>query len=131
MIEELNPQQIQDLEGARQAIILLLNLVEELKQENQKLREEVQRLRDENNRLKGEQGRPGIKGSKKPSREHSSEQERRRRGKWQKSSKIDKIAIDREEVVRIDKSQLPDDAQFKGHETVVVQDLRIGHGSET
>lgn len=125
MIEELNPQQIQDLEGARQAVILLLNLVEELKQENQNLREEVQRLRDENNRLKGEQGQPGIKGSKKSSSDHSSEKERRRRRKWQKSSKIDKIAIDRDEVVRIDKSQLPDDAQFKGHETVVVQDLRI------
>ena len=47
MIENLNPQQIQDLEGARQAIILLHNLVEELKQENHALREEVQQLRDE------------------------------------------------------------------------------------
>lgn len=125
MIENLKPQQIQDLEGARQAIILLLNLVEEMKQANHALREEVQQLRDENNRLKGEQGKPDIKGSKKPVNDHSSEKERRQRGGWHKRSKIDKITIDREEVVPIDKSELPDDAQFKGHETVVVQDLRI------
>ena len=36
---------------------LLLNLVEELKQENHALRAEVQRLRNEINRLKGKQVR--------------------------------------------------------------------------
>ena len=74
MLAELNPQAINDLEGARQAIVLLLNLVEELKQENQVLREENQGQRDEINRLKGEQGKPKVKASrkKKPSK-HSSE----------------------------------------------------------
>ena len=50
-----NLQAIQDLEGARRAILELMNLVESMKQENQTLRDEVQRLRDELNRLKGEQ----------------------------------------------------------------------------
>ena len=58
---------IQDVEGARQAVVLLLNLVEELKQETLTQRAEIQRLRDEINRLKGEQGKPDIKASKKPS----------------------------------------------------------------
>ena len=72
-------------EGARQAIIQLLDLVEELLSETRELREENQRLRDENNRLKGEQGKPQIKASKKPgttrTSDHSSEQARRRRKK--------------------------------------------------
>lgn len=80
MLTGFNPEMIQDLEGARQAIVALLNLVEELKSENQGLREEVQRLRDENNRLKGEQGKPDIKPnkSKGDKKDHSSEKERRR-----------------------------------------------------
>ena len=55
MLDGFDPNQIQDLEGARQAIVMLLNLVETLKAENRELREQVQRLRDEINRLKGEQ----------------------------------------------------------------------------
>ncbi len=55
MLPGLDPKQITNLDGTRQAIMLLLNLVEELKQENDSLRGEVQQLRDEINRLKGEQ----------------------------------------------------------------------------
>lgn len=44
MLEEFDLDQIQDLEGARQAIVLLLNLVENIKLENQELREQVQRF---------------------------------------------------------------------------------------
>lgn len=125
MLENLNPEQIQDLEGARQAIKLLLNLVEEMKQENNALRAEVQQLRDEINRMKGEQGKPDIRSNKKASQDHSSEKERRQRKKRRKGSKIDKIRIDREETITLDKSNLPEDAAFKGYETVVVQDLAI------
>jgi hypothetical protein len=39
LLEGFDPNQIQDLEGARQAIVMLLNLVETLKTENQELRE--------------------------------------------------------------------------------------------
>ena len=54
LLEHIDPNDIQDLEGARQAIIHILNLVEELASENRELREENQRLRDEINRLKAE-----------------------------------------------------------------------------
>lgn len=57
MLLDFDPNQITDMDGARQAIRLLPNLVEELKSENDALRQEVQPLRDEINRLRGEQDR--------------------------------------------------------------------------
>ena len=127
MLTGFDPNQIQDLEGARQAIVLLLNLVEEVKQENEQLRERVQQLRDEISRLKGEQGKPDIKPGKKKGQgnDHSSEKERRQAKKWQKGSKVAKVKVDREQVLPVDKSELPGDAGFKGYEPVVVQELKI------
>lgn len=123
MLSGFNPETIQELEGARQAIMALLNLVESMKQENQELRAEVQRLRDEINRLKGEQGKPEIKADK--AKDHSSEKERRKPKDWHKGSKIDRIVINREQKLYVDKSELPEDAQFKGYEDAVVQDIRL------
>ena len=120
---------IQDIDGARQAIVMLLNLVENLKQENEQLREENQKHRDENQRLKGEQGKPKIKGNrrskKKIAQDHSSERERRRPKPRQKRSKVATIQIDREEVLEVEPEQLPADAKFKGYDAVVVQDLKV------
>lgn len=127
MLEKLNPNQIQDIEGARQAIVLILNIVEELKQENAALREENQKLRDEINRLKGEQGKPEIKGNKKENT-HSSEKERRGKkppAKRKKRRPHREVSIDREEKVSVCVERLPEDAQFKGYEEVIVQDLLL------
>ena len=54
MLEGFDPNAIHDVEGARQAIVQLLNLVEALASDNRELRDENQRLRDEINRLKEE-----------------------------------------------------------------------------
>ena len=131
MLENLNPEHIQDLEGARQALKLLLNLVEELKQENHALRAEVQRLRDEINRLKGEQGKPDIKPHKKASSNYSAEKERRQRKKRRKGSKLDKISIDREETLSVDQQELPQDVwvytpTLRSSETAALG-LRVHH----
>jgi len=79
LLDELDLSSIAD-ERVRRALLLLLNLVEELKRENAELRAENQRLRDEINRLKGEHGKPTIKGNtpKSPpsSGKYSSEKER-------------------------------------------------------
>jgi len=117
---------IQDLAGARRAIAQLFNLTEDLQTTIRQLRDENQRLRDENNRLKGEQGKPDIKPNKPPvSNDHSSEAERRKPRAWHKEPKLDRISINHEETVRVDPALLPADAEFKGHEDVVVQDILI------
>ena len=127
MIEDLDLNSIQD-ENARQAILRLFDLIEDLAAENRKLREENQRLRDENNRLKGEQGKPDIKPSKKSGgsqSDYSSERERYKPKSWKKRSKAARIKVNREEVIQVDPVPLPRDAKFKGYEAVVVQDIKI------
>jgi hypothetical protein len=129
MLEDFDLNRIEDIAGAREAIKRLLNLVEELAGENRKLREENQQQRDEINRLKGEQGKPSLKPNKKPAvsskTNYSSERERHKAKGRKKARKVSQIKIDREEVVKVDLAQLPPDAQFKGYEAVVVQDLKL------
>jgi hypothetical protein len=121
MLEGFDPSTIED-EGLRQVVIALMNLVESLSAKVAEQAEEIQRLRDEINRLKGEQGKPKIRGNN-PAPDLSSRKERREVKPHHKSSKQDKIKIDREEVRPVDRGQLPEDAQFKGYQDVVVQDI--------
>jgi regulator of replication initiation timing len=127
MLEGFNPDTIKDLDGAREAIFRLLNLVEALKAQVDHLQAENQGLRDENNRLKGEQGQPTIKPNKKKSGgdNYSSEKERRTPKRRRKQSKNDKIKINREQVLDVAPDMLPEDAEFKGYDKVVVQDIKI------
>jgi hypothetical protein len=121
MLENFDPNAIED-EGVRQVVLYLMNLVENLHAKVQEQAEEIQRLRDENNRLKGEQGKPKIKANK--SAPHlSSEKERRKSKPHHKANKQAEIRIDRVEMLKIDDQRLPQDAQFKGYEEVIVQDL--------
>jgi hypothetical protein len=102
-----------------------MNLIEAVSADLRDAQAEIQRLRDENNRLKGEQGKPNIKGNKpKPPRaNYSSEQERRKPKPRQKRSKKATIKVHREQTLEVDKASLPEDAEFKGYEDVVVQDV--------
>ncbi len=43
----------------------------------------------------------------------------------EKGSKLNKIKVDDEQVLSADKSKLPDNTEFKGYESVTVQDLKI------
>lgn len=126
LLDALDLSAIPD-EHARQAIHLLLNLIEELKQDNRSLRDENQRLRDENNRLKGEQGKPTIKANtpKPPAPEYSSEAERRQPKERGKRGKREPVPIDREHVLTVDPALLPPDAEFKDYVEIVVQDLVV------
>jgi hypothetical protein len=125
MLEDLDLTGIAD-ERARTLIVRLLNLLDAVSSDLRAAQEEIGRLRDEVNRLKGEQGKPQIKpNTPDADTDHSSEQERRRPVERGKRGKRAEIAIDREQTLRVDPTILPPDAEFKGYEDVVVQDISI------
>lgn len=111
MLENLDLSRIGD-PYARECIVQLLNLIEDVTAALRVSQEEVQRLRDEVARLKGEKGKPDIKANtpKVPPGDYSSEQERHVPKTWSKGSKTAQIHIDREQVLRIDPESLPGDA---------------------
>jgi FtsZ-binding cell division protein ZapB len=125
---QINPDEIPDKQIAN-TIRLLLQIIEELSEENEQLKAEVQTLRDEISHLKGEQGKPIMAGSKKrQNKDMSSEDERKRLNppKQKRSkAKIPKIKIDCTEVCTVDPDILPDDAEFKGYQNVIVQEISI------
>jgi regulator of replication initiation timing len=127
---DLNLDSIQDPK-IKETIHVLFNLIEGQATTIRQLQEENQRLRDENNRLKGEQGKPKIKPSNKneddkQSQDISFEKERKKKKRKNKrGSRNNSVQIDRTQVCEVDKAQLPEDAEFKGYETVIVQDLEI------
>ena len=131
-LAEFDPNQIED-EGSRQAIIYLLNLVERQQVELECLRGENERLREENNRLKGQSKKPKYKPevvsneeNEKEGEDYSSEKERKGSKQGRKKRRKNKdIKIDREEILKVERGKLPADAEFKGHEEVIVQDIKV------
>ncbi len=129
-IESLNvqPDEIADPKLA-EAFRILLQLVESLNEEIEQLKVEKQKLRDENNHLKGEQGQPEIRASKKKKQPDISSEQERKEGKpaTEKKSKAKKhkIKIDRTKICSVDKAELPDDVEFKGYQSLIVQDIII------
>jgi hypothetical protein len=125
MLDDLDLTSIPD-QGTRELVVRLLNLIETLAADLRTAQAEIQHLRDENNRLKGEQGRPTTKpGAKPTTTDHSSEPERRQSRSWKKGRKVQQVQIDREQVLRVDPAVLPPDAQFKGYQAVVAQDVVV------
>ncbi len=131
---KIRPEEIED-EQLAEEVAKLYQVIELLNEDNEKLRVERQELRDTLALLKGEQGKPEIKGNKKKKENEegkegdiSSEKERKsRKPPEEKKSKAkkDKIKIDRSRICEVDKSILPEDAEFKGYESVVVQEIVI------
>jgi len=123
----LRPDEIED-QDLSESFHLLLQIIEHLGEENEKLKAENQKLRDEINLLKGEQGKPAIRGGGKKAKDISSEKDRKRRRKKKKrksKAKKYKIKIDRTEKCKVDRDELPEDAEFKGYESVIVQEILI------
>ena len=111
---------------AKVIISKLLNIVEHQAQEIKTLKTENQKLRDENNKLKGGNGKPNIRPQSK--QDLSSEEERKeKKKKNNKKSKNNKnnIKIDHTVDCQVDPNILPEDAVFKGYQTVLVQDILI------
>src|SRR4028119_2443503 len=123
MLDALDLSHISD-ERTRDLVRQLLNLIETVTTDLRAAQTENQRLRDEINRLKGEQGKPTIKPKRPPaSSDHSSEQERKQPRGHVKRAKNATLRVDREQTLTVDSAMLPPDAEFKGYEDVLVQDL--------
>jgi hypothetical protein len=127
IINEVNAE-INSITDPSAKIIIpkLVNIIEYQAQETKTLKIENQKLRDENNKLKGGNGKPNIRPQSK--QDLSSEKERKKKKKKKKKkSKNNKknIKIDRTVDRTVDPNTLPEDAVFKGYQTVIVQDIII------
>ncbi|NIA11996.1 MAG: hypothetical protein GWP10_20320 [Nitrospiraceae bacterium] len=124
----IHPDEIHD-EQLSEAFRILLQLIEELSEYVEKVTAENQKLRDEISLMKGEQPKPDIKPSRKrPGEDISSEEERKPKNtpkNKKPKTKKPKIKIDRVEVCEVDKDILPDDAEFKRYQSVVIQKIII------
>jgi Transposase IS66 family len=123
---KIQPDEILD-KNVREAFHLLLHIIEELNREVQSLKAELQKKSNEICLLKGEQGKPKFSVPKQ-NKDVSSEKERKTlipRDERKSKEKLSKIKIDITEICKVDQSILPEDAVFKGYETVVVQDIII------
>lgn len=122
-----NIQMISD-PAAKQTLTVLLNLVERQTTNVAVLQEKNQELKDEINRLKGEQGKPTIKASKKDG-DISSEKERNSRKtskpRKKRGPKLNKIKVHKIQIQKVNKQNLPADVEFKGYQSVVIQDLIV------
>ena len=128
ILQKVDLASIQD-ERARECIRLLLNLIETLTGDLRKAHAEILYLREQLNRRKGGGGKPDRSKDSSAPASQSSEKERAEPSETKqhtKRSKLDRVRIDREEVLKLDRASIPPDAEFKGYEEVVVQELRIG-----
>ncbi len=123
MLEDIDPNRIED-PYAKQCVVTLLNFVESQLAQNTLLKEQVQLLREEIARLKGQQGKPDVKPNK-PAVDHSSEKQRRLPTVWQKRPNREFLEVTRTIDIPVDRSTLPEDAEFKGYEEFTVQDLKL------
>jgi len=124
----------------------VLSLLELVLQELEEQKQLIQTLKDEINRLKGEQGKPRLKGKNQKEepetspapededtatdkRDVSSEKERKNKKSERKKRQVkfdESRRIDERETVDVaQKSDLPDDAEFKGYAISHYQTLEI------
>jgi len=104
----------------------VLNLLETLCGIALEQEKENQELKDEINRLKEEKGKPKFKEkSQNTTNDQQSDLDVKPEKNWSKSSKKGKVKIDRTEIVPIAAGILPPDAEFKGYEEKIVQNIEI------
>lgn len=117
-LQELDPKQENLDPQSREILTRLLNEIEAIYKENQELRAENQRLRDEIAQLKGHKGKPDIKANRPPQSATSSEKAQVKENSSNRPPqppRQQRIKIDREQVVKLDRGQLPTDLVHRGN----------------
>lgn len=123
-VQQIDLTGIED-EKARAIIRLLLNLVEDLRGELKKAHQEIAYLREQLRLRPGGGGKPGANPENSSQQKNSSEKERSEPKERTKRAKLSEIRIDKEVKLDLDRATLPPDAEDKGYEAMVVQELRI------
>jgi len=130
-LKNINPKKL-NLSSLREVVVLLLNKLEEYFQKEEDYKKEVQSLKDEINRLKKEQGKPIFKAGKKPKEsteegeaEKPKEGAKKRKRNNKKGRKNPNIPIDKIELCKLEKADLPADAVFKYYDPVIQQDVDL------
>jgi len=124
-IKSIDLTQIQTLVQAKELNIILLNLVESLWLQSEKQANQIRELKDEINRLKGEKGGPIFRPNKESDQKGRGKDKKPRNKNNKKGGKKGTIIIDKTEFCNIDRSILPPDAEFKGYEEHIHQDLEV------
>src|SRR5216684_5911837 len=124
-VQKIDLTGIED-ERARAVVGLLLNLVEDLRGELKNAHQENAYLRERLRLGPGGKATPGNQLERTPPQPtRSSEKERNEPQERTKRAKLSEIQIDKEVKLDLDRATLPPDAQDKGYQAVVVQELRI------
>ena len=125
-IQHIEPSKVTADPAVQQVIHLLLNIIEQQAARIEELELKVHELESEIKRLKTGQGNLPKGGQPKPllprPGQHSDKSAPINKN-HKTGSKNERIPIDREQCLEMDKSQLPPDAAFKGYREVVVQNL--------
>ena len=110
------------------AFVVMRNKVEEMEHVQNDLQKTIQGLKDKVRKLKGEPSKPNIKPAQKDTvndNMKACKEEEEEKKPHKKSSKRDKIKVDRVEEVKMNKRNLPKDAKFKGTRSVIIQDIKV------
>lgn len=125
-IQSFNPDEFdfEEKEKVKALISQLLNIIESQAEIIDEFKKEKQKLKDEMQRLKGEKGKPHFKPNV-PSQNDTPPGFRKKSKKWKKKRKKSRIKIDRVEPLFVDRDMLPEDVEFKGYRSVVVQNIKF------
>lgn len=125
ILKNIDLSKVETLAQSREINVSLLNVVEGLFAENEKQSSQIQELQNEIERLKGERSRPTFRPNKESDQKRRGTEKEPRNKNHKKGGKKGTIKVSQEILCKVDRSTLPPDAEFKGYEEHLQQDLEV------